>query len=439
MKRQRLFLGIGGGAIQLGLWSYYAGLSGMRIVIAEVDGGKVRSIRRNRNYCFLNIALFDRIVTRKVGPLEIYNPGVPRERERILDCIARANDIVTAVPSTLFYESGGIARLLCDGFAARPGSRPVMVYASENQIKAARLLEGMVFPRGTPSHVQFSDTVIARMGGPHRDRNLLARLNLRRLTPESEEALLVEDFSEIMIEKCRIPRVLGFETGFSRFRTTDNINVHEEQKLFGHNAVHSLLGFLAKLKGYEFMSDYAGDADFGRIGVDALRLETGRWFTRKFAGVENEMTAPENYESWVVQLCRRIVNPFLYDAVDRVTRDPDRKMGWSDRLAGIMRNDLSIGITPRRYALGIAAALMSHRRDGPPGCRTRISRREAIANLEKIWRQDGAYDKRQGRKMLALVGNGFDVIAGWKTSGQKSLYHYLERSGRLKDAGLTSD
>jgi mannitol-1-phosphate 5-dehydrogenase len=393
----------------------------------------------NGNRYFLNIARFDRIFSREVGPVEIFNPNVPAERENLLGCLSAANDVVTAVPSTSLYERGGIARLLREGFAARRKNGAVMVYASENEIGAARMLEKQVFPRGTPSGIQFADTVIGRMGGVQSNQALIGRLGLLYLTPESREALLVEEFDDIIIEKCRIPPKYGFRTGFSMFHAAGNIHVHEEQKLFGHNAVHSLLGFLGRLKGYEFMSDYAGDVDFGYIGVDALRIETGRWFRKKHAGVEKAITTPNNYEAWAVQLLRRIVNPFLYDAVDRVIRDPARKLGWSDRLAGVMRHALSAGISPGRYALGTAAALSIYRPGKRLEYQKNMTKREALANLTAIWRRDGAYNKSLGDEILGKVGNAFDVIRDWRMSGQRCLYTFLKQSRRLKEAGIDGE
>jgi mannitol-1-phosphate/altronate dehydrogenase len=47
----------------------------------------------------------------------------------------------------------------------------------------------------------------------------------------------------------------------------------------------------------------------------------------------------------------------LRDAVDRITRDTRRKLGWEDRLVGTMRLALGQGISPVRYAKGAAAAV----------------------------------------------------------------------------------
>jgi mannitol-1-phosphate 5-dehydrogenase len=52
-----------------------------------------------------------------------------------------------------------------------------------------------------------------------------------------------------------------------------------------------------------------------------------------------------------------MVNPYVRDTVARVGRDPARKLAWDDRLIGAMRLAMHAGITPRRYAVGVAAAL----------------------------------------------------------------------------------
>lgn len=414
MENEKTFVGIGSGAIQLGLWAYYASLSGMKIVLVEVDEEKIKNIKKNKNFYCINIAHFDRIEHIRIGPVEIYNPNIKREREKIIEAIRFANDITTALPSTSFYKEGGVAGLLSEGLSERKS--PVIIYASENQIEAGEMLEGFVFPEGKPEFIQFSETVIEKMGGPHFDKSLIDELGLKRITPESKDALLVEDFDKIIIEKPKIPEKFRYKSCFDRFFPADDIMLYEELKLFGHNAVHSLLGFLGKLKGYQFMSQYNGDSDFGYIGVDALINETGFWYKRKYKNSGEEVVSEEGYKKWVEKLCRRIVNPFLYDLVDRIIRDPKRKLGWNDRIIGTMRNALAYGVTPKRYALGVAAALYERN----------LEREKAISNLESIWGKN--VEEKFKREILSIVGDAFEVIDEWKKSGDKSLYKFCKRS-----------
>ena len=50
-------------------------------------------------------------------------------------------------------------------------------------------------------------------------------------------------------------------------------------------------------------------------------------------------------------------NPYLGDTVERVGRDPSRKLEWDDRLVGTVRIALQQGVNPMRYAMGTAAAM----------------------------------------------------------------------------------
>ena len=52
-----------------------------------------------------------------------------------------------------------------------------------------------------------------------------------------------------------------------------------------------------------------------------------------------------------------MINPFLRDPVDRVTRDPSRKLGWEDRLLGSMKLAQRAGVQPNGLAEGARIAL----------------------------------------------------------------------------------
>lgn len=399
MKDRPALVGIGAGAIQLGLWAYYARRAGARVTIAEVDAARVAAIRRAKGSYWINLARFDRIEPVKVEPVEVLNPLVSGDRARLVSALGAATDVVTAVPSTKDYER--IAPLLSEGISGR--RRPVTVYASENEIGAARRLERAVFPKGIPRGVGFADTVIERMGGPHVDIPFLKRFGLAPIAPGLPTALLVEDFDRIVVERAVIPKAPGYRTIYGSFLAVRDIRLYEELKLYGHNAVHFMLGCLARLKGYREMSEYNGDSDFGVLGVDALRLETGGWFRKAYARSGDAVATGAGFEAWAVQLSRRIVNPYLHDAVDRVCRDPGRKLGWSDRIIGTMRRAIKAGVAPKRYALGVAAAL----RILHPG----RSQAAALGALGLSWGDE--VDAREARAVLRAISAAWPVMAGW--------------------------
>ena len=53
----------------------------------------------------------------------------------------------------------------------------------------------------------------------------------------------------------------------------------------------------------------------------------------------------------------RMLNPYLSDPVERVTRDPVRKLGWDDRIVGAMRLAVKAGVVPVQLATAARLAL----------------------------------------------------------------------------------
>ncbi len=147
LTRTRTYVGFGFGAIQAGLFLYEAYRSGNfdRLVVAEVLPGVVSGLRRAAGTYAVNIAHPDRIESAHVGPIEIYDPASASDRELLVDALAQAHEIGTAVPSVSHYQSAGpgsLHRLLAAGLRRKATARgPIaVVYAAENHNRAAELL-----------------------------------------------------------------------------------------------------------------------------------------------------------------------------------------------------------------------------------------------------------------------------------------------------------
>ncbi len=339
--QRRVFVGFGFGAIQGGLFLYEAFRSGnfQRLVVAEVVPDVVAKVRQAGGRYPVNVATVTGLEKHEVTGIEIFNPNEPADRLALLDAIAEASELCTALPSVDFFTKGdaSVARLIADGLRLKKNQ--AIVYTAENNNHAAEILEAAVrmhLPK-MPEHVQFLNTVIGKMSG---------------VIADSRE-LLVEEFNRILITQIKLP---GFERGIEVFSEKPDLLPFEEAKLYGHNAVHALLGYLANAKGYEFMSDIAADAELMQLGREAFLEESGPALIAKHAGIDPLFT-PAGYRSYAEDLLPRMVNPWLKDAVARIIRDPQRKLAWNDRLIGTMRLALDAEITPTRFANGAAAAV----------------------------------------------------------------------------------
>ena len=84
----------------------------------------------------------------------------------------------------------------------------------------------------------------------------MKELGLSPLVPGFDQCVLVEEFNRILISRIRLA---GFVRGIRVFEEKDDLLPFEEAKLYGHNAIHALLGYLAELRGYSVMSRIRDD------------------------------------------------------------------------------------------------------------------------------------------------------------------------------------
>ncbi len=359
----RTFVGIGFGPIQSGLFLLEAHRSGRfdRLVAAEIAPEVVAALRAAGGHYTVNIAQTDRVERADVGPVEVLNPRVAEDREALVAAVAEARELATALPSVNAFggaEPADTARVLADGLrrkAAIDGPRAV-VYAAENHNHAAELLARAVAQQDAPTdRCAFLNTVIGKMSGVTTGAAALREQALAPMTPGGERAFLVEAFNRILIS--RVPWA-DFDLGLAMFEEKDDLLPFEEAKLYGHNAVHALIGYLLRTRRARDMSEAAAIPELMATARTAFIAESGAALCRRHAGIDPLFT-PAGFEAYAEDLLVRMVNPHLRDAVERITRDPRRKLEWNDRLVGAMRVALSEGIVPRALARGAhAAALM---------------------------------------------------------------------------------
>lgn len=363
----KTFVGIGFGPIQAGLFLYEAFRSGnfKRLVVAEVVPDIVEAVRRGKGKCWINVAGQNGVEHHTVSGVEIFNPGDTDDRRALVAAISEADEIATALPSVSFYASGddqSVAALLAEGIKmrlARGCRERCIIYAAENHNHAAEILWQAVAPllgelsEKAQNHAQCLNTVIGKMSGVVGDEAQIKEQGLKRIAGDAGRCFLVEEFNRILISKIQWP---DFRRGIAVFEEKNDLLPFEEAKLYGHNATHALIGYLARRKGVRFMSDVRNDPSLLDLAREAFIKESGGALCRKYRGLD-ELFTPAGYEKYADDLLERMLNPHLRDLVERVVRDPRRKLGWNDRLVGTMRLCLRENINPARYTLGARAAL----------------------------------------------------------------------------------
>ena len=398
-SRGKTFVGFGFGPIQSALFLYEAYCSGNfdRYVIAEVDAALVEAVRAAGGRYAINIAYPDRIAQVQVDGVRVCNPADESDRRELVEAIAAADEMATALPSVKFYDTGdaaSVTRLLADGLQRRAPSQPAILYAAENHNHAAEILSerlAALVPPDALSNVQTLNTVIGKMSGVISDGETIQRLGLAPLTPHTPRAVLVERFNHILIS--RVTRA-DLQRGIEVFVEKDDLLPFEEAKLYGHNAIHALIGYLACLRGLTTMAEAADHADIMATARTAFLDESGAALVQKYASLQDPLFTADGYRAYADDLIERMVNPHLNDLIARVTRDARRKLGYGDRLFGTMRLALSQGIEPVCMAQGAAAALLCASENGLS------AQEDAQAILREIW---GPQADEQADHLIALT------------------------------------
>ena len=425
----RTFVGFGFGAIQSGLFLYEAFFSGAfrRLVVAEVLQDVVSAVRLTDNTYGVNIAYHDRVDCARIGRVAIQDPAVDSDRQQVIDAIVEAEELATAVPSVAFYSSdkpGSIHRLLATGLCKKieQGGPRAVIYAAENHNHAAEILEQRVMEQipvnqhaAIRARVRFLNTVIGKMSHVVTDAKEIQTQQLATIAPDFPRAFLVESFNRILISKIDFPE--PFQRGIKVLQEKNDLLPFEEAKLYGHNATHALIGYIGALIGAQRVADLQESPGVISLARTAFIEESGEALIRKYRGVDPLFT-PDGYREYADDLIERMMNPFLVDSIERVTRDTERKLGWNDRLIGTIRLALQQGVRPRRYALGAAAALAvldSNILDSA----------SPSAVLTKLW-GDVPSSAKESEAVLGMIEDASQRLKAWHTAGFPDLeafYH----------------
>ncbi len=359
--KEKIFLGIGAGPIQTGIFASGASNSGFdRIVLADVDKELVDAIKLSHSIT-VNTAEYDEIIENTYSNIEIYNSNVPEDLEELKRVASHAKVICTALPATSFYKF--LTPWLKSAFETAPDFQR-FVYAAENSTTAAEELKEAI---GDFSSTYYLDTVIGKMSKVFDT----SETSLTPLTPSMTRGHLVEAFNTIYTETA--PGIEEIE--FQGLYPKKNLKPFEYAKLYGHNAAHFLMAMLASEQGCTNMDQVQNLPDVMKTVTFALKNECGAALCEKFRG-DDELFTKHGFDQYANELIHRMTSKTLSDSVDRVIRDLDRKLGWEDRVIGTIRLCLAQGIKPEILIKG--ALIASKRYFGSDSDKI-------INGLRKLW------------------------------------------------------
>jgi mannitol-1-phosphate 5-dehydrogenase len=260
--------------------------------------------------------------------------------------IASADIVTTAVGPTVLKF---VAPVIAAGLRERPGgAAPLVVMACENAINATDTLVEHI--RSAVPDEQWP-AVAARA--------VFANTAVDRIVPaQSSEAGLdvtVETYFEWAIER---PPFGGNEPSIPDATWVDDLAPYIERKLFTVNTGHATTAYHGFARGIQKLSDALAD-EVVRAAVSGVLAETKQLLVAKHD------FAAEAQQAYVDKILERFANPYLPDTVDRVGRQPLRKLSRSERLIGPAAELAERGIRPQHLLATVEAALSFDVPDDP--------------------------------------------------------------------------
>jgi len=139
---------------------------------------------------------------------------------------------------------------------------------------------------------------------------------------------------------------------------TDNLMAFVERKLFTLNTGHAITAYLGQLAGHQTIRDAILDEKVRAIVKGAME-ESGAVLIKRY-----DFDA-DKHAAYIQKILGRFENPYLKDDVERVGRQPLRKLSAGDRLIKPTLGTLEYGLPHDCLVQGIAAA-MHYRSDQDP-------------------------------------------------------------------------
>ncbi len=331
-------LHFGAGNIGRGFIGKLLADSGVQVIFADVNDTVIDLLKSQGGY---NV----KIVGDSVNTVETVSniSAVNSKDENALIALFNEVDLVTTAvgPNVLKIISATIAKGLTARFAAG-NNKPLNVIACENMVRGTTFLKEQVFAHLSPEwqtkaeqYVGFVDSAVDRIVPPVQ-------------TDEKDPLLVtVEEFSEWIVDQTQfkgdIPKIKGMEL-------TDNLMAFVERKLFTLNTGHAVTAYYGKAKGYQWVKESIEDENV-KAFVKAVMQESGAVLIKRY-GFD-----PQAHAAYIEKILKRFANPYLADDVDRVGREPLRKLSYNDRLIKPLRGTLEYGLPNDNLIRAVAVAL----------------------------------------------------------------------------------
>ncbi|NLX69833.1 MAG: mannitol dehydrogenase [Clostridiales bacterium] len=338
MKKAVMF---GAGNIGRGFIGQLFSESGYEVVFVDINPVIVDCLNRDGSYPVRIIAddeYTEVIVTNVRGVMS-------DDTENVADEIASAHVMATAVGVSALSRIAGTIALGLKKKWETGNFSSFNIIICENLIDADDYLGKLIKQELKEDEIRHFENTVG-----------LIEASIGRMVPVMTEKMQegnplrvwVEPYCELPVDKA------GFKGDIPQIKNMipyEPFDFYIQRKLYMHNMSHALTAYL----GYLHDKVYIWES----IRIPAIKLIVLRALADSAAALSREHgVAMQQLMDHAEDLLYRFGNKLLGDTVDRVGRDPERKLSENDRLAGAARLCVKHGIKPVYIALGIAAGIL---------------------------------------------------------------------------------
>jgi len=331
----------GAGNIGRGFVGLLLHRAGYQVVFVDVVDELIDALNRTPSYLVKEVGLESR--EERVDNYRAINSRA--DEPAAVAEIASADIVTTAVGPTVLKF---VAPVIAAGLRQRAdGTAPLAVMACENAINATNVLA---------AHIR--DAVPEEEWPAVAARAVFANTAVDRIVPaQSTDGLdvTVETYFEWAIER---PPFGGDEPSIPDATWVGDLAPYIERKLFTVNTGHAATAYHGFVRGIKKLSDALADETV-RAAVTGVLDETRQLLVAKYD------FAAEAQQAYVDKILQRFANPYLPDTVDRVGRQPLRKLSRSERLIGPAAELAERGVRPQHLLATVEAALSFDVPDDP--------------------------------------------------------------------------
>ncbi|MBI2424859.1 MAG: mannitol-1-phosphate 5-dehydrogenase [Candidatus Hydrogenedentes bacterium] len=330
-------LHFGAGNIGRGFLGQLYSESGWHTTFVDVNPALVDALNKKKCYPLTLVGAHSE--TRNITPVSALNAA---DEDAIGAAFVRADLVSTAVGANILAK---IAPVFALAIAQRATKRPepINVILCENLLDAAAIFRAAIKLHLPQRFHAFLDDQVG-----------LVEASVGRMVPvqqgeESRHPL------EVRVEPyCTLPvdaeAFRGPIPAIQHMEPRENFKAYVARKLYVHNMSHAATAYLGALKGHTYIWEAIGDPEINGWVREAIE-ESAAALHRKFDLNLDELRAHGE------DLLFRYTNQGLADQVERVARDPLRKLSPGDRFVGALNLCEEQGLPCGAIARAVGAAL----------------------------------------------------------------------------------